>query len=291
MDNQNQLEIRMAEITAKQVKELRDKTGAGMADCKKALVEANGDMDVAIDELRKKGAASAAKRADKEANEGMVLALTSDDQKKGALIQVTCETDFVARNDEFTDFVSELAKKYLANDYASKEDLMADSASNGTSFSDYYKDILAKFSERIELGEIRKIATDGAIAAYNHGGNKLGVLVEINKGDLSGDQSNVIRDVAMQVAAMNPVAVSRNDVDSELLEKEKQIYIEQAKEDGKPDDIAEKVANGRIQKFYKENCLLEQVFVKDSSKTVEQVVREVDPGATVVSFERVAIGN
>jgi len=281
----------MAEITAKQVKELRDKTGAGMADCKKALVEANGDMDVAIDELRKKGAASAAKRADKEANEGMVLALTSDDQKKGALIQVTCETDFVARNDEFTDFVSELAKKYLANDYASKEDLMADSASNGTSFSDYYKDILAKFSERIELGEIRKIATDGAIAAYNHGGNKLGVLVEINKGDLSGDQSNVIRDVAMQVAAMNPVAVSRNDVDSELLEKEKQIYIEQAKEDGKPDDIAEKVANGRIQKFYKENCLLEQVFVKDSSKTVEQVVREVDPGATVVSFERVAIGN
>jgi len=291
LDNQNQLEIRMAEITAKQVKELRDKTGAGMADCKKALVEANGDMDVAIDELRKKGAASAAKRADKEANEGMVLALTSDDQKKGALIQVTCETDFVARNDEFTDFVSELAKKYLANDYASKEDLMADSASNGTSFSDYYKDILAKFSERIELGEIRKIATDGAIAAYNHGGNKLGVLVEINKGDLSGDQSNVIRDVAMQVAAMNPVAVSRNDVDSELLEKEKQIYIEQAKEDGKPDDIAEKVANGRIQKFYKENCLLEQVFVKDSSKTVEQVVREVDPGATVVSFERVAIGN
>lgn len=281
----------MAEITAKQVKELRDKTGAGMADCKKALVEANGDMDVAIDELRKKGAASAAKRADKEANEGMVLAITSDDKKKGAIVQVTCETDFVARNEEFTDFVSEMANNYLNNDYSSKEELLSAKASNGSSFEDYHKDILAKFSERIELGDLKKVSTDGTIAAYNHGGNKLGVLVEVNKDGFSDDEENIIRDIAMQVAAMNPVAVSRDEVDSQTLEKEKEIYIEQAKQDGKPDDIAEKVAMGRVQKFYKENCLLEQVFVKDSSKTVEQVIKEVKPDATVKSFERVAIGN
>lgn len=281
----------MAEITAKQVKELRDKTGAGMADCKKALVEANGDMEAAIDELRKKGAASAAKRADKEANEGMVLAITSDDNKKGALVQVTCETDFVARNDEFTDFVSEMAKSTLENGYSTAEELLKAKASNGTPFEDYHKDILAKFSERIEIGAVKMVETEGSVAAYNHGGNKLGVLVVVNKDGLSDEQGDIIRDVAMQVAAMNPVAVSRNDVDSSLLEKEKEIYIQQAKEDGKPDDIAEKVAMGRVQKFYKENCLLEQVFVKDSSKTVEQVVKEINPDATVVSFERVAIGN
>jgi elongation factor Ts len=281
----------MAEITAKQVKELRDKTGAGMADCKKALVEANGDMEVAVDELRKKGAASAAKRADKEANEGMVLAVTSGDNKKGAIVQVTCETDFVARNEEFTDFVSDLANNYLNNDYSSKEELLSASASNGNTFEEYHKDILAKFSEKIELGKLEKISTDGFVSAYNHGGNKLGVLVEVNKPGLSGDNADTIRDVAMQVAAMNPVAVSRDDVDQETLDKEKQIYIEQAKEDGKPDDIAEKVAMGRVQKFYKENCLLEQVFVKDSSKTVKEVVKDVDSEATVSSFKRVAIGN
>ncbi|GAB5465098.1 MAG: translation elongation factor Ts [Candidatus Kapaibacteriales bacterium] len=281
----------MAEITAKQVKELRDKTGAGMADCKKALVEANGNMDEAIDELRKKGAASAAKRADKEANEGMVLALTTDNSKKGAIVQITCETDFVARNEEFTDFVSELAEYYLNNNVTTKEELFASKAKSGSTFEDYHKDILAKFSEKIELGTLKKVDSQGTVASYNHAGNKLGVLVEVNKESLTDDGSSVIRDVAMQIAAMNPVAVTRDQVDNSILEKEKEIYIQQAVQDGTPDDIAEKVATGRVQKFYKENVLLEQVFVKDSSKTVKEIVQGIDPSATVVSFERVSIGN
>ena len=264
----------MANITAQQVKELRDKTGAGMADCKKALVEADGDMGVAIDELRKRGAASAEKRADRDTNEGVVATKVSDNGQKASIAQVTCETDFVARNEEFVNFVDSIATVVFDKSPNTKEDLLAADL-NGNKVEDKYNEILAKFSEKIEVGKFEKIETPGYLVDYIHGGSKLGVVVEVSSPKINDEARLLVRDIAMQVAAMNPSFLDRTSVTQEILDKEKELYKQQATEEGKPADIAERIAEGRINKFYKENCLVEQQYVKDGNMTINDVLKQI----------------
>jgi len=264
----------MADISASLVKELRDKTGAGMADCKKALVEADGDMNLAIEVLRKKGAASAAKRADKEANEGVISSKISLDKMTASIVEVVCETDFVARNAEFDTFVHNVADVLLANNVSSLDELNKLSIGIDT-VEGKYNEILAKFSERIEIRRFQKWTSEGTIASYIHAGNKLGILLEINATNINDEAYALLRDIAMQIAAMNPQFISRDYVDQVTLEKEVEIYKQQAIESGKKADIAEKIAQGRLEKFYTENCLVEQTFVKDSSITITDVLKKI----------------
>lgn len=280
----------MADISAKQVKELRDKTGAGMADCKKALIENDGDMEKAIDFLRKKGAASAAKRSDRSTNEGIVVIKTNNDSKQAIMLEVTCETDFVARNEEFVQFAENLGDTYLNNSINNLDELKSVTNGNGIKVEDSFNEILAKFSERIEIGRLNKVNSDGYVSGYIHGGAKLGVLVSFSKHLSDAGKISTAKDIAMQVAAMNPMFVDKDSVTQEVLDKEKEIYTQQAVEEGKPEHIAEKVALGRIQKFYKEQCLVEQIFVKDSSKTVKEVLKEIDGDIKIESFLRFSIG-
>lgn len=279
----------MAEVTASLVKELRDKTGAGMADCKRALDESNGDMTAAIEWLRKRGAASAAKRADRESNEGVVVTRTSADGKTAAIVEVNCETDFVARNEEFVNFANIIADAVLANNVTSDEDIWNISIGDKT-IGNLRDEILAKFSERIELRRFERISTNGTIADYIHAGNRLAVLVEFNA-DVTADASKpLVRDVAMQVAAMQPAYVNRDQVDDAAIKKEIEIYKQQAIAEGKKEEIAERVATGRLEKFYGEMCLIEQAFVKDPKKTVSDVLKELGSNVTVLSFRRYALG-
>lgn len=290
----NQLrKIKMSNITAQQVKELRDKTGAGMADCKKALVESGGDMEAAVDFLRKKGAASAEKRADKDTNEGLVTTKVADNGQAASIVQISCETDFVARNEEFVEFADSLASVVYEQEPQDKENLLS-AENNGKKVEDSYNEILAKFSERIDVSKFEKVKTDGFIVDYIHGGNKLGVLVEISSSNINDESKALVRDIAMQVAAMNPGFVDRTTVTQEILDKEKELYKQQAAEEGKPADIAERIAEGRINKFFKENCLVEQQFVKDGNMTVGDVLKQISENAgedvKVNQFVRYSIG-
>jgi elongation factor Ts len=272
----------MSAISALLVKDLREKTGAGMADCKRALEEAGGDMQGAIEWLRKRGAASVAKRADREANEGIVATRTSADG----------ETDFVARNEEFVNFSNAIADAVLANEVTTEDDLWAISI-DGKTLGNVKDEILAKFSEKIGLRRFERITTNGSFIAYIHAGSRLGVMLELD-GTPSDDSKGMCRDIAMQVAAMNPMFVNRSQVDQTTLDKELEIYKAAAIQEGKKEDIAERVAQGKLGKFYEEQVLVEQVFVKDSSKKVSDIVAEVSKlsGATinVVSFRRYNIG-
>lgn len=281
-------------ITAQTVKELREKTGAGMADCKKALEEAGGDMQAAIEWLRKRGAASVAKRADREANEGIVLAKTSADGKIGAIVEVNCETDFVGRNEEFVAFANAICVAVLSTPYASEDELW-NATHDGKTLANLRDEILAKFSEKIGLRRYARVATDGFVTDYNHAGSRLGVLIEFAGTSGADDLKPHMRDVAMQIAAMQPLVVERSQVDTSMLEKEIEIYKQQAIQEGKKEDIAERIAQGRLGKFYEENVLLEQVFVKDSSKKVSDVVAEISKVAgadvKVVSFLRYNLGD
>ncbi|MCO6466151.1 MAG: elongation factor Ts [Bradyrhizobiaceae bacterium] len=280
-------------ISASTVKELRDKTGAGMADCKRALEESNGDMQTAIEWLRKRGAASMAKRADRQANEGIVLARTSADGKTAAIVEVNCETDFVARNEEFVAFANAIADAVLNNAVATEEDVWNLSA-NGKKLTEYRDEILAKFSEKIELRRFERITTNGHITDYTHAGSRLGVLVEFDGTEPSTDAKPLTRDIAMQIAAMQPSFVDRSQVDQSTLAKELEIYRQQAIEEGKKEDIAERIAQGRLGKFYEEQVLIEQTFVKDPSRKVSDVITEISSksGADVkvVSFRRYNLG-
>ncbi len=264
----------MAEITAQLVKELRDKTGAGMGDCKKALVETDGNIKEAIEYLRKKGAAALAKRQDRSANEGVVVASTSNDSKKGAIVEINCETDFVAKNDQFVKFGNQVCKAALDSDATSIEELMEVPVDSDT-VKGLYNEILAKFSEKIEIRRFDKILTKGYISEYIHAGNKLAVLIEINQANPNEKAALLIKDIAMQVAAMNPLYISRDDVPEEHKQKELAIYKEVAITEGKKEEIAEKIAQGKLNKFYQETCLLDQQFVKDSTKKVADVVNEI----------------
>ncbi|MFN3306685.1 MAG: translation elongation factor Ts [Candidatus Kapaibacteriota bacterium] len=268
----------MAEITTKMVVQLREKTGAGMGDCKKALQEANGDFQLAIEILRKKGAASAEKRAGREAKEGIIAATVSSDNKIGAIVEVNCETDFVARNENFVNYAELVANTLLNNEVNTIEELLSCKV-NGETLQDKYNEILAKFQENVRIRRIARIKTNGHISHYVHAGSKLGVLViyDFDKPvELDEESKSSLRDIAMQVAAMNPMFIDKASVPEEVVQKEIEIYKEQAINEGKKPEIAEKIAQGRLSKFFIEQCLLEQTFIKDGNLSIRDVLTKVE---------------
>lgn len=277
----------MATITAAQVNELRNLTGAGLMDCKKALTEANGDVQAAIDFLRKKGAKVAELRAGRAAAEGVVIAKTSADGKKGVAVYLSCESDFVAKNESFVKFATDIADVALEKSPATLEDLL-NLDLNGATVKGQVQEKVSAIGELINVSAYETIAGE-SVVAYNHMGNKIGVLVALNKG-LNDAVANVGKDVAMQIAAMNPVAVDASGVPAEAIEREKAIAREKAVAAGKPANILDKIAEGAGQTFIKENTLLSQPFVKDGSKTVQQVLGAAESGLTVTGFKRVERG-
>ncbi|UII21234.1 translation elongation factor Ts [Fulvivirga ligni] len=274
-------------ITAKDVNKLRQMTGAGMMDCKKALTEAEGDFDAAIDLLRKKGQKVSASRADREVTEGSVFVKTNDAGSKGILIALNCETDFVGKNEEFLGLGNAILDVAFEKEPATVEALMAEKIGNVT-VEEKITELVGKIGEKIEISEY--VIVDGeAVVPYIHAGNKLGVLVSL-KGANGTDVQAAGKDVGMQIAAMNPVAVDKGDVDASTVEKELEIGKEQALAEGKPEAIVEKIAQGKLERFYKDNTLLNQQFVKDSSVTVAKYLDSVNSGLTVTEFKRVSIG-
>ncbi|HLG31568.1 MAG TPA: translation elongation factor Ts [Ignavibacteriaceae bacterium] len=259
-------------ITAAQVNELRKKTGAGMMDCKNALVEADGDMTKAIEILRKKGTSVAAKRADRTANEGMVLTKISDDKKRGSILELNCETDFVAKSEDFV----KLANKAIKTAFEKRDDSVTNLLEKNQDLNDMLHDVLGKVGEKIEISRLaNEEAANGILVDYVHPGSKLGVLVKFDNVKNNYDELVELgKDVAMQVAAMNPLCVTREEVAKETIEKEIEIYKEVSRKEGKPEQILEKIALGKLNKFYQENILLEQAFIKDNSKTVGDLIKE-----------------
>ena len=273
-------------ITAADVNKLRQETGAGLMDCKKALVETSGDFEAAIDYLRKKGAKIAANRAEREANEGVVVALTSPDGKFGVAVNLCSETDFVAKNEDFINLAKNITQIALDNRVTSAEALEACTI-DGVTIKDKLLDTVAKIGEKIEVKKFDFIQGEGVVA-YIHMGFRMGVLVELNK---AVTESNAVvgKDVAMQIAAMNPVAVDASGVSEEMKERERAIAKEKAIEAGKPENIIEKIADNAVNSMIKENTLVNMPFVKDSSKTVEQYVKSEDKDLQVLSFRRVTL--
>ncbi len=274
------------QISAADVNKLRQQTGAGMMDCKKALIEANGDFDAATDYLRKKGAKVAASRSDRESNEGVVIAKTTADGKKGIIVEVNCETDFVAKNDDFVAFAQAIADKAVENNVSSIEELTALEI-DGAKIADLIIDQTGKIGEKIGVSKFETIAAD-KVVAYIHGNYRLGVLVGFNQDGAGLEEAG--KDVAMQIAAMCPVGVDKEDVDSRVIEREMEIAKEQIRAEGKPEAMIEKIAAGKLNKFYKEQTLLNQEFVKDSSKDIRKFLDETSKGLTVTAFKRVALG-
>ncbi len=274
-------------VTSEMVKQLRDKTGAGMMDCKKALDEANGNIDAAIEILRKKGAATAAKRADKTANEGTIAVKMSEDSKRGILVEINCETDFVARGEDFTTFVQSIAQIVFDKNPGSVDALLSLPYTNGKTVADALAELTGKVGEKTEIRRIHSVtAESGFLEQYVHMGNKIGVIVEL-AAEVNPANKTTARDIAMQIAAMSPIVVSRDSVNKELIEKELEIYRTQAKNEGKPDQIAEKIATGRLEKYYQEVVLLEQSFIKDAGKAVKDLLT---PNVTVKQFKRFQLG-
>jgi elongation factor Ts len=263
------------EITAELVKTLRDKTDAGMMDCKKALKETGGDLEAAVAYLRQKGLAVAAKRAGRAATEGTVWAHIAPDHKSGVLLEVNCETDFVAKTDSFAELGTRLAEQLAASALTTVEALLAEPCPHlpGLTVTDYLNEVIAKTGEKCEARRFVRYGGD-LVAAYIHHGGKIGVLVELS-GTGAPEAATAAKDVAMQIAAANPLSVSREDVNPEAVAKEKAIFEAQAQESGKPDNIIEKMVTGRLEKFYKEVCLLQQGFVKNPDQTVAQYLKEV----------------
>jgi elongation factor Ts len=256
------------EITVDLIKELRAKTSAGMADCKKALEESGGDMEKAIEYLRKKGAALATKRADKAANEGAVKANISDDKKTGVIIEVNCETDFVSKGDDFQNFADSIAKAALDSNAGSIEELLAAKA-DGLTVQEKIDEMMGKVGEKIELKDYKKVnVPEGFVSHYIHFGSKLGSLIGI-KGEATDEAVDIGNKIAMQVVAMNPIAIRREDISEETMNKEKEIYMTQSKNEGKPENIIEKIVGNKIEKFYQDNTLLEQEYIQDPDKTVQ----------------------
>ncbi|MCP3928173.1 MAG: elongation factor Ts [Bacteroidetes bacterium] len=273
-------------ISAADVKKLRDKTGAGMMDCKKALKEAGGDFEKAIEYLRKKGQKVTAKRADREANEGVVLALVSDDHTKGVIVKLSCETDFVAKNEEFVDLTKQFAELALEKTPNNLEEFLA-LEFNGNSVKEKITEQVGLIGEKIELAAYEKVSAP-QVAPYIHMGNKAGVLVGLSKEDASYYDAG--RNVAMQVAAMRPIAVDKDGIDETTIQKEIEIGKEQARREGKPEAILEKIARGKLNKFFKDNTLLNQIFVKDNKKTVTQYLKGLNGDLTVTDFKHIELG-
>ncbi len=277
----------MANITAAEVAKLRKHTGAGMMDCKRALQESEGDFEKAIEILRKKGAKVAAKRADKDATEGYVLAKTNSDNTFGILVMVNSETDFVGKGEEFINFVTGIADAALENKAETLENVKALVLNDGITVEQRLNDMIGKTGEKLEFDSFAAIHADH-VAAYNHLGNKIGTLVGLNK-NVDGI-ANIGHDVAMQIAAMNPISLDKESVSQNIIEKELEIGKELARKEGKPEAILDKIAQGRLGKFFKENTLLNQDFIKDSKKTVGGYLKETDKDLTVTKFFRFALG-
>jgi elongation factor Ts len=277
----------MTNITAADVNKLRQMTGAGMMDCKKALQEMGGDFEQAIDYLRKKGQKVAAKRADRDAKEGFVIAKTTDDKAYGAVIMVSCETDFVGKTEEFRKFATDLLEMGIANKSKSVADLLPMQIGNIT-VEEKLNDMLGKTGEKIQIAHYDIIEAP-IVVAYNHHGNRLATLVGLNKKDVKGI-AEIAHETAMQVAAMSPVAVDQADVDPAIIEREIEIGKEQAREEGKPEEMLEKIAMGKLNKFYKESTLLNQEFIRDNKKTVRQYLTDADKDLTVTGFKRLMLG-
>lgn len=270
-------------ITAALVKELRDRTSAGMMECKKALVETDGDIETAVEYLRKTGMAKADKKADRTAADGLIVIKISDDHKQAAMVEVNCETDFVAKDESFQQFASEVGDLALANKPADLEGLLGTAMKSGDTIADATKALTAKIGEKMEVRRFVQLqAGDGAFASYSHG-SRIGVVVELTGGDAA-----LAKDIAMHIAASKPVCVSADDVSQELINKEKEIFSAQAAESGKPPEIIEKMVSGRINKYLKEVTLLGQPFVKDPDASVEKLLKGAN--ASVGQFTRYEIG-
>ena len=279
-------------ITAKSVKELREMTGAGMMDCKKALVQTEGDIEKAVEYLREKGLAAAAKKAGRVAAEGIVKTFVSADKKTAAMVEVNCETDFVAANEEFVGFATKVAEIAANTNATTAEELVAEKFDGEATIQEALTALIAKLGENMTVRRFVKFNIEnGAIASYIHGGGRIGVMVEVaSEATDVAALEEVAKEVCMQVAAANPLFLSREQVDSEALEKEKEIYRVQALNEGKPENIVEKMVMGRIQKYYKEVCLLDQAWVKDGDKSIskflEEKSKEVGSPITVTRYAR-----
>jgi len=276
----------MSTISATDVKNLREMTGAGMMDCKAALTEANGDVEKAIEILRLKGQKLSVKRADREAKEGVVYALVSPDQKRGVVIRLSSETDFVAKNEDFINLAKEFAQIALASFPGSLEELLKQPYDNIT-IGDKVTEQVGVIGEKIELADYQRIEAP-QVVSYIHMGYKAGVILGLNKSEEKFKDAG--RDVAMQVVAMKPVALDKNGVDASIVEKEIEIGKELARQEGKPEDMLEKIALGKLNKFFKENTLLAQAFVKDNSLSVEGYLKSMDKDLTVTGFKHVKLG-
>lgn len=279
-----------ATITAADINKLRQTTGAGMMDCRKALVESDGDFEKAIDYLRKKGQKVAALRSDREAKEGVIIATTTPDNKTGFIVTLACETDFVAKNAEFVAFARSIADVALKGNVTTLEELLA-SRLDGVAIADKINDQVARIGEKIQLARFERIDAE-AVAAYIHGAYRMGVLVGLSKNTPAILEAG--KDIAMQIAAMNPVAVDPDSVPADVVAREKAIVTEQIKNDpkmaGKTDEMIDKIAVGKLNAFFKENTLTAQAFVKDATKTVGDYLKGVDAGAKVTRFKRVQLG-
>jgi len=270
-------------ISATQVKELRERTGSGMMECKKALQEANGDMEIAVELLRKSGLAKADKKAGRIAAEGLVIVELSADHKRAAVVEVNCETDFVAKKEEFQGYANKVAQRILTGSPDSLEALLAMPLQDGgVSVDEARKELIAKIGENINVRRFTLVETNGVLGAYLHG-TRIGVLVE-----MKGGSEDLAKDIAMHIAASRPVCVNESEVSAELIQKEREIFAAQAEQSGKPADIISKMVDGRIKKFLAEVTLVGQPFVKDPETTVAKLLEKA--GATVLSFQRVELG-
>lgn len=286
-------------ITASLVKELRDKTNAGMMDCKKALTETNGDLEAAIDYLRKKGIAKAAGKADREATEGIITSRLSPCGKTGILIEINCETDFVSRNDNFVAFVDKVADTIAASSAKTLEEALQLSTGDLT-IEDFVKSKVIELGENMQLRKFERfdVSGEGAIAQYIHMGGKVGVLVEVGttQAATTGAEEfqNLIKDVTLHIAAANPKGLAREDIAPEIIEKEKEIFRVQLADEGKPAEMIEKILMGKLGRFYAENCLLEQAFVKDPDTTIKKLVEataaKLGDSLTIRRFVRFGLG-
>lgn len=275
-------------VTSEQVKLLREKTGAGMMDCKRALEESGGDFEKAIEYLRKKGAATAQKRAGKMAKEGAIVTRVSRSGKLGTVVEINCETDFVARGADFVNFANAVAEAVEKHKPSTVEEAMKLPSASGKRISELLNELLAKVGEKIDIRRFVIFdSRDGLIGAYTHMGSKIGVLVELGTLAGSNDGAVMSRDVAMQVAAMNPLYIKRDEVKKETVDREMEIYRTQARNEGKPEQVVERIATGKLEKFFQEVCLLEQTFIKDPVKTIKEILGS---NFTIRRFQRFHLG-
>jgi elongation factor Ts len=280
-------------ITSEIVKTLRQKTGAGMMDCKRALEATNGDMEKAIEYLRKKGAATAEKRADRVANQGIVVTKIANDGKLGVIVEINSETDFVARSQDFIQFANEVTSTVERKSPSSVDQLLTLPFSDGRKVADGLSDLVGKIGEKIAIKRFDIISASGSVVeSYTHMGSKIGVLVEVAA--TSPGAKPVARDIAMQIAAMNPTVVSREQVGKNVIDRELDIYRQQAKNEGKPDQVVDRIATGRLEKYFQEVVLLEQSFIKDASKTINDVLHEasstLNDTIAIRQFKRYQLG-